>query len=70
MPYALSIGSFATEVYLANDYTASASATDAGTGTDNKGTAKAHELKITPISTGSEAAGNYTGIITVIVSYN
>ena len=64
--YTLDVGNFANSIDLASDYTASA--TEAGS--DKNGTSKAHALKITPISTGLDYAGEYSDTITVTVSYN
>jgi hypothetical protein len=64
--YTLDVGSFASAIDLASDYTASA--TEAGT--DKTGSTKSHALKITPISTGLDYAGQYSDTITVTVSYN
>ncbi len=64
--YTLDVGSFASAVDLANDYTAST--TDAGT--DRNGTTKSHALKITTKSNGLDQAGSYSDVITVTVSYN
>jgi spore coat protein U-like protein len=64
--YTLDVGTFANAIDLSSEYTASA--TEAGT--DNNGTSKSHTLKVTPISTGLDAAGSYSDTITVTVSYN
>ncbi|MCJ8272195.1 MAG: hypothetical protein MJK04_22700 [Psychrosphaera sp.] len=64
--YTLDVGNFANNVDLSSEYTASA--TEAGT--DNTGTSQSHALKITPLSTGLDMAGNYSDTITVTVSYN
>ena len=64
--YTMDVGSFANNVDLSSEYTASA--TEAGT--DKTGTSKSHALKITPQSTGLDMAGNYSDTITVTVSYN
>ncbi|MCJ8272196.1 MAG: hypothetical protein MJK04_22705 [Psychrosphaera sp.] len=64
--YTLDVGNFANNVDLSSEYTASA--TEAGT--DKTGTSKSHTLKITPLSTGLDMAGNYSDTITVTVSYN
>ncbi|MFT4926739.1 MAG: spore coat protein U-like protein [Phenylobacterium sp.] len=64
--YTLDVGSIASDIDLATDYTASATAA----GTDKTGTSEDHILKITPLSTGLDAAGNYSDTITVTVSYN
>lgn len=64
--YTLDVGSFANAIDLASDYTASATAA----GSDRNGASEAHALKITPISTGLDLAGQYSDTITVTVSYN
>jgi hypothetical protein len=64
--YTLEVGSFANNVDLSSEYTASATEV----GTDKTGTSKSHALKVTPLSTGLDMAGNYSDTITVTVSYN
>ncbi|MFT4926075.1 MAG: spore coat protein U-like protein [Phenylobacterium sp.] len=64
--YTLDVGNFASDIDLASEYTASA--TEAGT--DRNGTSQGHALKVTPQSTGLDAAGTYSDTITVTVSYN
>jgi spore coat protein U-like protein len=64
--YTLDVGNFASAVDLATDYTADTTAA----GTDKNGSAESHTLKITPQSTGLDAAGDYADTITVTVSYN
>ena len=64
--YTLNVGTIASDIDLASDYTASN--TDAGT--DRNGTSKSHALKITPLSNGLDNAGNYSDTITVTVTAN
>lgn len=64
--YTLDVGNMTSDVNLNSDYTAAS--TDAGSGI--KGETQAHELKIRPISTGLDLAGEYSDTITVTVSYN
>ena len=64
--YTLDVGNFASNVDLTSDYTASNTAA----GFDRNGASEAHTLKVTPLSTGLDAAGEYSDTITVTVSYN
>ena len=64
--YKLDVGNFVSNVALTSEYTASS--TQAGF--DRNGASEAHALKVTPLSTGLDAAGDYSDTITVTVSYN
>lgn len=64
--YTLDVGNFLSNVDLTSDYTASSTSA----GFDRNGASEAHALKVTPLSTGLDAAGDYSDTITVTVSYN
>lgn len=64
--YTLDVGNIQSGINLSTDYTAAS--TDAGTGVS--GASNSHDLKIKPLSTGLEYAGEYTDTITVTVSPN
>ena len=64
--YTLDVGDIASDVSLTSNYTASATAAGSG----DQGDSQSHDLKITPISTGLDYAGDYSDTITVTVSYN
>jgi spore coat protein U-like protein len=64
--YTLAVGDLATDMDLSQAQVLSA--TDAGS--DTKGSAKEHVLKIKPVTTGVDLAGDYSDTITVTVSYN
>ena len=64
--YTLSVGDGSAAIDLAGGYTD----VNTATGSDANGTGKSRALKITPQSNGLDAAGQYSDIITVTVSYN
>ena len=64
--YTLNVGKLASDISLNRTYTAKNTA--AGSGTE--GDTELHALKIKPLSTGLEFAGQYADTITVTVSYN
>lgn len=64
--YTLDVGNSANAIDLTQDYTNAN--TDAGS--DGLGSGKSHALKITPQTSGLDAAGQYSDTITVTVSYN